>query len=544
LLSQIQATSLVLVCVIIDGKEVQQLKLLYLLMKKIFFSIAIITLFMVNSASAQYDGYAALFGRQTFYGGTARYLSLGGAATSLGADLGAADVNPAGLGMYRKSEFSFSPNFGFSGSNTSFLGQPQRDNKGSFSLSNLGIAICGMKDDLDKSDWRGGTFSVTMNRTNNFNSRVSFSGSDPHSSMADYFVQSANNGPNATLADLQAQDPTIPNGTGITSLPGLAYQTYLISPTTSTGAPYTDYLSNETIAKTGTYTTTGAQYKWNIAYGANYKDKLYIGGSVGVNTINYKEALNYTETTNNPSTAAFNTFTFDDYNQIKGTGLNVKLGYIYKASDLIKFGSTITTPTYYWMNQNYSSDLSASYPASNQSGADPGTTYSQSLVPGYFKFNYTTPLKLAAGMSIFAGKKGFVSGDIEYVPYQLSNFSSKNNSDNSFFQSTNQSISNNYLNVVNLRIGGELRIDIFRLRAGLAYLPNPYKYSDGVNRNIEQISAGAGVKLDNIYFDFGLINTRYQSTYQPYALDNFSTPTAVSKNSFVNAVITMGFYFE
>ncbi|HWZ23084.1 MAG TPA: hypothetical protein VNW06_10550 [Cytophagaceae bacterium] len=515
-------------------------------MKKIFFSTAIITLFMVNSVSAQYDGYAALFGRQTFYGGTARYLSLGGAATSLGADLGAADVNPAGLGMYRKSEFSFSPNFGISGSNTSFLGQPQRDNKGSFSLSNLGIAICGMKDDLDKSDWRGGTFSITMNRTNNFNSRISFGGSDPGSSMADYFVQLANKGPNTTLADLQAQDPTDPNGTGIISLAGLAYQTWLITNTTSTGAPYTDYLSpnGETIAKTATYTTTGAQYKWNIAYGANYKDKLYIGGSVGVNTINFKEALNYTETTTDPSTVAFNTFTFDDYNKIKGTGLNLKLGYIYKASDLIKFGSTITTPTYYWMNQTYSSDLSAIYPASNQSGATPGTTYSQSTVPGYFKFNYTTPLKLAAGMSIFAGKKGFVSGDIEYVPYQLSSLSSKNNSDNAFLQPYNKIINNSYLNVVNFKIGGELRIDIFRLRAGLAYLPNPYKYNDKVNRNIEQISVGAGVKLNNTYFDFGLINTRYQSTYQPYSLDNFATPIAVSKNSFVNAVVTMGFYFE
>ncbi len=509
-------------------------------MKKLFFSASIVTLFMVDSVSAQYDGYAALFGRQAFSGGTARYLAIGGAATSLGADLGAAGVNPAGLGMYRKSEFSFSPNIGFSGSNTSFLGGSQRDSKGSFSLSNLGVAFCGVKDDLDKSDWRGGTFSVTMNRTNNFNNRISFSGVDSHSSMADYFVQLANNTPESTLIN---QDPTSNTGTGITSLAGLAYWTYLINPKIKGGNTYTNYLSTESLTKNATYTTTGAQYQWNIAYGANYKDKLYIGGGLGITSINFKEALNYTETTDN-SAKAFSTFTFDDYNKIKGTGVNLKLGYIYKLSDVIKFGSTITTPTYYWMNQQYSSDLAAIYPSTNTSNAPSGTSLYQSTVPGYFKFNYTTPLKLAAGMSIFAGKSGFVSGDIEYVPYQLSNFSSKNNSDNAFLQSYNKIISNSYSNVVNLRLGGELRLDIFRLRAGLAYLPNPYKYSDGVNRNIEQISAGAGVKLGNTYFDFGLINTRYQSTYQPYTLDNFPTPTAISQNSFINAVFTIGFYFE
>jgi len=496
---------------------------------------------MINSASAQYEGYAALFGRQMFSGGTARYLSIGGAGTSLGADLGAAAVNPAGLGMYRKSEFSFSPNFGFSGSSTSYLDQSERDNKGSFSLSNIGLAICGAKDDLDQSEWRGGTFSLTMNRVNNFNSRISFSGTDPHSSMADYFVQLANKGPNTSENDLIAEDPSNSSGTGIVDLPGLAYWTYLITPTSST--TYTDYLSNETFAKQGTYTTTGAQYQWNFAYGANYKDKLYIGGGLGITSINFREALTYTETTDN-SANAFSTFTFDDYNKIKGTGVNVKLGYIYKASDVVKIGTTITTPTYYWMNQNYSSDLSAIYPSSNLAGAPSGTTVYQSTVPGYYKFNYTSPLKVAAGMSLFAGKAGFISGDLELVPYQLSNFSSKDNDINAFFQPYNRVINNSYKTILNLRIGGELRMDILRLRAGLAYLPNPYQYSDGVNRNVEQISAGAGVKLDNVYFDLGVVNTRYQSSYQPYTLDNYDAPTAVSKNSFVNAVITMGFYFE
>lgn len=41
--------------------------------------------------------------------GTARAMGMGGAFTSLGADLTSMALNPAGLGMYRSSEFSFTP---------------------------------------------------------------------------------------------------------------------------------------------------------------------------------------------------------------------------------------------------------------------------------------------------------------------------------------------------------------------------------------------------------------------------------------------------
>lgn len=501
-------------------------------MKKIIFSFVVAFVFSATIVDAQYEYYPALFGRQTFYGGTARYLAIGGAGTSLGGDLGSASVNPAGLGMYRKSEFSFSPNIGFSGSNTDYLGVSQHSSNGSFSISNMGVAICGIKDDLDKSDWRGGTFSLSMNRTNNFRNRVSFYGVDPQSSIAQYFVQQANG---TSVADLDAQNPT----DGINSLAALGYWTYLIDPTTIDGDQYTNYLSNEKFTKEGTYTTSGAQYQWNIAYGANYKDKLYIGGGLGITSINFKEDLNYNETTDY-TVDGFKSLSFNDYNRIRGTGVNFKMGYIYKVSDALKLGTTVTTPTFTALNQEYSSDLSVSYPFTTPSGSK----VSEITTPGIFKFNYVTPAKIASGLSLFAGKAGFASFDIEYIPYQFSRMSGKTSYEDRYLSPYNTIVNNTYKNVLNLRAGAEIRLDMIRLRGGLAYLPNPYKYNDGVNRNVAQLSGGIGVKLEDVYFDFGLINTRYQSSYSPYQLDGSATPTAVSKNSFVNAVITMGFYFE
>ena len=39
-----------------------------------------------------------------FYGGTARFMSMGGAFTALGGDISTLSQNPAGIGVFRTSE--------------------------------------------------------------------------------------------------------------------------------------------------------------------------------------------------------------------------------------------------------------------------------------------------------------------------------------------------------------------------------------------------------------------------------------------------------
>jgi hypothetical protein len=523
-------------------------------MKKIFLSTIALAGMMTSAAYAQYDSYAPLFGRTTANGGTARYTAIGGAGTSLGADMGAAYVNPAGLGMYRKSEFTFTPNFGFSNSNTSFLGENEKDNKGSFSISNIGIALSNIKDDIVPGDWRGGTFSITMNRTNSFHNKISLTGVDAQNSMADYFTQAANGTPYTYFEDYES--PFNSQSAGITSLGGLAYWSYLITPEVYADNQYYNDMQEETVLKEATYTTKGAQYQWNAAYGASYKDRLYIGGGIGLSTINFREDLSYTESVgyspNNksdrfisyPDTVDY--FTFNDYNKVKGTGVNLKLGYIYKISDVVRIGTTITTPTFYWMNQEYNSELSVTYDPNITVGNPPTALGTQafSTTPGYFKFYYTTPLKVSQGLSIFAGKHGFITADVEYIPYHLSDISGRNSADDKFLKPYNKIISNSYKGTFNFRTGAELRLSDFRLRGGFAYLPSPYVLSDGINRDIMQISGGVGARLDNMYIDLGIVNTRYNSSYKPYSLSNQQTATAQAKNSLVNVLLTFGFYFE
>ena len=64
--------------------------------------------------------------------GTARNMAIGGAMGSLGGDITAAHVNPAGLGFYKTGEFVLSPGFNFINNKFDFRGTNQQDKKSNF----------------------------------------------------------------------------------------------------------------------------------------------------------------------------------------------------------------------------------------------------------------------------------------------------------------------------------------------------------------------------------------------------------------------------
>ena len=69
--------------------------------------------------------------------GTARAMAMAGAFTSLGADLSSMSINPAGLGMYRHNDISFTPMMSFvrSDTNADPYGRNHRDR---FAMANVG----------------------------------------------------------------------------------------------------------------------------------------------------------------------------------------------------------------------------------------------------------------------------------------------------------------------------------------------------------------------------------------------------------------------
>ena len=105
--------------------------------------------------------------------GTARAMAMAGAFTSLGADLSSMSINPAGLGMFRRNEFSLTPLLSVAHGQTQGAPSWVGNNKTRFAFANVGVALNVFESSA--SPLTSLTLGIGMNRIADFNTRYSFS---------------------------------------------------------------------------------------------------------------------------------------------------------------------------------------------------------------------------------------------------------------------------------------------------------------------------------------------------------------------------------
>ena len=107
-------------------------------MKKIIF---ILTSFACAGPLLAQDPTDALRYSWNVSSGTARQQAVGGAMASLGGDLSAAYVNPAGLGFYKTGDFVLSPGFNLWNNNATYYSRQEKDNRKYASFGASGLVI-------------------------------------------------------------------------------------------------------------------------------------------------------------------------------------------------------------------------------------------------------------------------------------------------------------------------------------------------------------------------------------------------------------------
>ena len=98
------------------------------------FTAGCAALLLGTALQAQSAGDLLRLSQYNYSFSTARSAALGGAFTSLGADLSSIGINPAGLGMYRGSEFGISPTLTSSVMEIHYLGR-----QNNYSKTRLGL---------------------------------------------------------------------------------------------------------------------------------------------------------------------------------------------------------------------------------------------------------------------------------------------------------------------------------------------------------------------------------------------------------------------
>ena len=475
---------------------------------------------------AQYSGDALRFS-QTPFGSTARFKAIG-AQTGVGGDLSSVGANPAGLGLFTRSEFSITPEFNSFTSDANYLGERNLGRKDQMSLAHAAVVwnstVTKPKGaSLDKG-WISFNFGLGYNRTKGYGNNVNFSGTNGVNSVADYYSEIA--------TDNYGAPGTLPVGT----LERMAYDNYLI------GYDASGYYFPETDVnniQTNNTDRTGSQSELNFAFGANYENKFYIGASIGLASINYKSYSEYKEDGYNVTEASDYLLSFKQRQQTQGSGINAKLGAIFKPSPNVRLGATFQSPTWYTIDDSYAEKLDTRY-TKNVNGAK---EYLNDEEVYDFSYKLRTPMKLSGGIGYFINNQGFISADVDFIDYSTINFLPIDNNSGDVISDNNREVLNNYKSAVNYRLGAEYKIESLMVRAGYGVQGNPYRNLTDTDLNINTYSGGLGYRVKNYYVDLTYQNVDSNTDFKPYTLNNGTGPVASLKNTRHNVFLTVGTRF-
>ncbi len=465
---------------------------------------------------------------QIFYGGTARFMSMGGAFTALGGDISTLSQNPAGIGIFRSSELTITPQLYNINTTAGFNGSTS-DHIYNFNL-NQGGFVANIISNNNESGLITLNFGYSFNKTNNLFQNILIQGINNSSSMADYWAG-------------------ISEGTNYLNLDGaagIAFDAWVMDTITgsgggSYGTVYSNYGDNppsvygERVRRMVTNEGYTGEHAFSI--GGNVSNKLFFGATLGINHITYSSRLEHIESTDVDLASKFQNFDYTDYYDEKGTGYSFKIGAIIKPVEALRIGLAFHSPTWYRIYDHAYNDITSSFSDGGKFDA-----YNDPL-----RFNYylTTPFRALAGVAVQIKKFALLSADYEFVDYSTAKFSQSG--DGYDYSEKNQAIRNSLKSASNIRLGGEVRLNDLYLRAGYGYYGKVFQDNpDEENANLDynSVSFGIGYRAQNVSIDFAYTNYNYSQKDILYPLDSSFVPATVNLTTAKNMfTLTLGYKF-
>lgn len=452
---------------------------------------------------------------QNFYGGTARGLSMGGAFTALGGDFSSLSYNPAGIAVYRTTELTVTPSFLISNTETNPLPNSALtsvkglDTEYNFNLNNLGV-VASYRSDNDE-EWANINFAVGYNQKNNFNRNLVIEGLNTESSLIDYYTDDSQG---INPADLWAYRER------------LAFDAYLLDTIAGSNYQYVNALPNDfpiDLTQRKTLKSEGYMGEYVFSFGANYAHKLFIGATFGIQAVRYEETAYHYEENNtlHQDYYEFSSFTYQEHLITRGTGFNFKFGLIYKPLYWLRIGGAIHTPTFFSLEDDYMTEMTANVhyvddfgnepigPGYQNHDAQPTDVDGNYIGPLLYEYDLTTPMRAMGGIAFVIKKHGLISVDYEHIDYSKARLGAVDYD----FHDENSAIQEQLTSTNNIRVGGEFKAGVFSLRGGYARYGNPYSsnslFSDVMR---SAISGGVGINSGKFYIDLAYVYNMYTKT--------------------------------
>ena len=495
----------------------------------------VLSLFVATLSAQTYEDILRY--SQPQYSGTARSMAMGSAFGSLGGDFSAIGINPAGIAVYRSSEFSFTPSLSLNSTKSDFNQNSTIDNKTSFILNQIGYVGTYRPMREVKKGIVSTHFAIGYNRNNNFNYKSMALSPESDFSLTDVFRDDAYGYARDILANHS-------------DLTALAYNAYILGyegQDSENKEVYTAYLSPENkVNQIRSLDKDGNSSEINISGGFNISNILLVGASLNFASLRYKENFDYIEefSPNNgtPLYDVFNHYTINNHLDVSGSGINLKLGIILKPTNQLRVGIAYHTPTWYDVEEKYGVNIDATFFNSID-----GSNNTYANTKGNFDYKMSTPDKVVGSISYILGKIAILSFDYERVSYSKAKFKATQNEDIIFFNDQNKQIKSNLKNTNNYRAGVEVRINpSFSLRGGYSFQPSAYKQASKYYE-YQNISGGFGYRNKNYFIDIAYQLSKYDSDHVWYPDVNaqFDPPAEYAKVKTTNhsASLTVGWKF-
>ena len=259
--------------------------------------------------------------------------------------------------------------------------------------------------------------------------------------------------------------------------------------------------------------------------GSQFKENIYMGGSLNFHNVLYTKYDQLTEDGYNPSSEIQRT-TFDNYLQTNGNGFSFSLGAIAKLNEIVRVGGSYQSPTWYRLEDEFSQRI-------NSDLADDEINFIDFNIVNLFeRYTVKTPSKLTGSIAVIFAKDGLLSFDYGYQDF--SNAELRPTSDPSF-QTVNNQISNTLGAVSTFRLGGEYRVKQISLRAGYRFEQSPYTNGNTIG-DLNALSGGIGYNFGGSKLDFALSHSQQDLNEQLFDT-GFTSPALINRTN-TNATLS------
>ncbi|MBF1472657.1 hemin receptor [Prevotella pallens] len=513
---------------------------------KIQYYLLAATLFSLPVAAQETYENANL--TSTDLNGTARYVGMGGAMEALGADVSTIGSNPAGIGLFRRSQLSVSGGL-LMQSNGKEYGDGKKTNA---SFDQIGFvyttrASRGSNLNFGFNYTKGKNFDFLLNASGKLGN-----GSQNNQSYLKHVLGSENYGG----FDVRKKDDAYigfasPQANFVSwtwnQLDYLYFNTLL--PDATTAGKFNNYLAD---SYTFDKASTGyvGNYDFNIS--GSIQDQFYLGLTFGLKDVHYDSESRYNERLSN----GLGDVSVLDIRRITGTGFDITAGIIVRpiASSPFRIGAYVKTPTWY--------DLTTSNVTRIDRNTNTSGKNDWGKVPNSYDYKLWTPWKF--GLSLGHTVGNYLALGLTYEFEDHSTLDSRINdggyyndyygtyyetssADKSMNKHTKQALKG----VSTLKMGAEYKpTSNLALRLGYNYISPKYNkdaqkdptivspgsaYSsstDFVNwDSTNRFTFGIGYQINKFNVDLAYQYSMQKGTFYPFSTMNFSIHDTATGNT-------------